>query len=501
MTYLILSFCIFLISRIYFSSLEAKNAFITSGDSIAHLTYVNQYKINNGKNCNLNSKYILDGPGYPTGYHKLFYILKIPICFIEKYGGYFPILFDACHIFIIYFGIAYFGGPFSSWLLFLPFLRCFWGNEGRAAHFSERAFGTLLGNIFLISSFLFYQEKNIIFLVFGFAAFFSLLLCSKFAHQAVLFYSLLFTIINSSIFFLGFYICCLALTLIFSRQTGFEIVLGHFRHSYFYKTHLQKKYPELRDSFSDLIYKNQTFIKYLALLSKNSLLRIFTDMPVMFAVAQILIQNLDQVNNTCQLFGWISSGILIVILIATNSLKFLGEPERYLEFLVFPVFLFLSFHDPKQILIGTVLSGFCAFYIFAFSIYNYYRNFKPGKQQTNDLLELKKFVKKLKSGLILTAPCRLSFFLGYKNPKKTYLTIFSHVGLGEKYSSYKWLINKRYPFPRENLLEIIKRFKINYFILEKKSCLHDVKKFLIKYKDLNKFVRIFNNNSYSVYHV
>ena len=45
-------------------------------------------------------------------------------------------------------------------------LRSLWGNEGRASHFNERAFGVLLGSVYILSSVIIYDGGgNLLWLV------------------------------------------------------------------------------------------------------------------------------------------------------------------------------------------------------------------------------------------------------------------------------------------------------------------------------------------------
>ena len=152
---MIFFFCLSLLLLVSFRLvlffLDRSKSTITFGDSMGNLKYVKEYYRTNGSPMDVTGQYILDEADYPNGFHKIFYYLKISIPWLEKFGGLIPIFCDSLLLLLITLAIYAFGGEQYEWLLAFPFLRTFYGNVGRANHFSERAYGGLWGNAYLFS--------------------------------------------------------------------------------------------------------------------------------------------------------------------------------------------------------------------------------------------------------------------------------------------------------------------------------------------------------------
>ena len=79
------------------------------------------------------------------------------------------------------------------------------------------------------------------------------------------------------------------------------------------------------------------------------------------------------------------------------------------------------------------------------------------------------------------------------------MIFFSNIGINEDYDKYKWLIKDWYPFVRNDLENVIEKYKVDTLVVDKIS----VKNLSIalgsSYYDFTKFKIIYENNLYTIY--
>lgn len=475
--------------------MDRKASIVTDGDAVAHITYVKEYYKTQGRPIDLSYKYVFDEPDYPNGYHKFLYYLKIPIRSLENWGGYFPVFFDFCLLAVTAFAMVAFGGSDYIWLLVFPFLRMFYGNNGRAHHLSERAYGGLMGNIYLLCVAGYWVTLDAYWLVLAMLPFFIFSVSSKFTWQGTFFVTLGLCVALKTPFFLLIYAVYAAASVVLSKGYSWTVLKGLIRHSYFYQSYLSPRVFELRDNYLEILTLFKKTPKAMVRTGfTNSPLRVVTDNPLNI-VFLALILSAGEVDFWA---AWGLVGVVLTWLISIKPLKFLGEPERYLEFTFVPVLLTLSHYSLSDIntlvLLGAAVVALSTF-LFHYVIFVY--STKVSKDKQMDMIELREFTNKLSGKLILSIPFRLSFFLGYENDDNKFLTLFSHVGGKENIENYKWLLKDRYPFVRGDLKDVSKKHNFDYLVIDKNQAdkMNEVR---TEYYDLSGFKTVFENKTYAV---
>jgi hypothetical protein len=500
MSFIILSFFLLAVSRGVMAWREKKSSLITDGDAMGHLAYVKEFYKNKGKPISMQYKYILDGDDYPNGFHKIFYFFRIPVSWLEQWGGFLPTLFDLLLFLLVATSVYLYGGQNYEWFILFPMMRLLWGNVGRSSHFNERAYGVLFGNLYLfttVSAHIFEAYWLLSFSILFFTVF---AVSSKFTIQAITFLSALLSFFYMDLYFIATYVLSLMVSIALTRGYSYTVIKGVLRFGHFYKTYLSKIHPTtVKDAYLQLFDFRVGLIKYMVLLLRNSLLRVFTDSAPIVAIV-IIIMSESWGFLLLDWYGWLGSAVILVLLISTKWLNFLGEPERYLEFALIPMFVILSFYSPSLNAVAFISSLSVSIIIIAF---HFLIQLKANNQDKimlqQDMIGLRKFVESRSNKTILTAPLRLSFFLGYNSDDNKFVTLFSHVGEAEKKSEYKWLCPSRYPWPRREIEAVAKRYQIDYFILNYKLADQLSTEPNRPYYDTSEFHELYKNDHFVVY--
>lgn len=499
MFFFLLSAILLLITRGIYALYLHKDTAHTTGDAIVHLGFIKEYYKNRGKPVDPSYMYILDKADYPNGFHKIFYYLGVPIEKIERFGAYAPMFFDLFYLSLIAVAIKFFGGEAYEWLLFFPFLRVFWGNEGRAAHFSERAYGVLWGNIYLFCVVAGYLTSEPLWIIGAVLSFSVTGISSKFAWQSTAIFSIALSLFTLNFYFVFVFCVAVIVSIFLTKGYSLHVLRGVIRHSNFYREHLSPRNPALRNNYAEILDFSVGIKRYIYTFFTNSPLRIILDIPLSVAAAFFIF-----LGTSVSLFEiWFIAGCLIVLLISTKWLKFLGEPERYIEFFVLPTFVILSFFPILEFPMITLLCLFIAtvvvLYHVAFIIFMEIRSNK--KDEQNHLLLLSDFFKDIKDAVIITIPLRISYFLGYRNDGNRFVAVFSNVGEGKNNQEYRWLLKDRYPFVRGDLDELSRKYNLDYIVVHKSSVEFMNKTYEGGYYDLSPYKAVYENDSYAVYSV
>ena len=446
---ILITIIVFLFTRIFFITRFGFNSAKTTGDSIGHLNILKNIYENNGKIVDLK-QYIFDTNDYPNGFHKIIYILKIPISVIEKYGSFIPSIFDGITLLSLIYFVLKFGGENIGWLILYPLLVIFIHNDGRAFYFGERSFGTMLGSIYLVSSSIYVYSNSLIFLSLAILCFTILSTSAKFALQAVIFITIVYSFLTMSHEYVLLLLICVLISFILTRGYSLKVIMGLIRHSsYIYKRMNIMKYSF--SSYNQLLKILFSFNtkKIINVLYYNPVCLIFTG----FSISPLLIHSFFSLNVVPNQLNWVEplvlSGFVLTLLISFKSLKFLGEPERYLEFIVIPAFIMLTY-VPIQVNIYSLIS----ILLLIFGLFLKLSFLYKSKRHTNiqffqDQDSLIKFANKLENKIILCVDLRLSFLLGYYNRNVKFVTIFGNIGINKE-DLYTELVPVKYPFPNSD---------------------------------------------------
>ncbi len=449
------------LSRCALTYMHHRGSRLTDGDAVAHLQYVRRLWETKGASVSLKHRYLLDSNDYPTGFHRILYWLRIPTEWLERFGGFLPTIFDLCLLGVIAVAVEMWGGPHHGWLLAFPLLRMWIANVGRASHFSERAFGVLMGNLYLFFLFAYLVESNPWYLIAALAPFFVLSASSKFAWQGTLGISLAFSLLALDPRPILITVAIAMLSFITTRGASWRVLKGLIRHSMWYRSYLAPRYQGVQDRYKQLaeFMRAPSLKSGVLLLLNNSLLKIISDNPLHLLLPFLFSGDLFS--------WWALSGILLCVVIATPPLSFLGEPERYLEFTALPTFVLASRH-PLFSWQGAVIMALLGV-LYALHWYLVMRQNKDHNRKEDDLILLAKAIKTINDQTLLSIPLRTSFFMGLQNKTNRFVTLFANIGEGEMGERYERLMRDRYPFPGPNLSEIISEYQVDYLVVDEDS--------------------------------
>ena len=193
--WLLSGYALLLSTRLYPWMIErGKRATVGSGDECNHLIIRNMLR----RGENPEATFLMEGFDYPTAFHQLSLVFSDGM--VKRLGGLLPLLFDTC-LYLCSAALLIHVGAGINWVIAL-FVLCgaFFIHVGRNIHFSERAFGALWGNLYLVSMCLI-NEAGWSPVMIGIAGVFFIgaALASKFAVQAILFISVVYAIIAGTL--------------------------------------------------------------------------------------------------------------------------------------------------------------------------------------------------------------------------------------------------------------------------------------------------------------
>lgn len=435
------------------------------GDDLTHLSMVKEFKRTHGKKIDFTWMYPLTKSDYPSGFHYLVYLTRIPMKLLEQYGGLLPVLFDS--ILLLFFFIILHGvlGLTSWWFVLMPFCRLFYEHDGRSIHFSERAFGMLAGSVYLICLHLIIATSTSVGLyAIALLGFFLAIMSSKFAIQAIIFFSVLLSIFSASASYIGGLLLCLLIVMVFSKKQAIEVLSGVLRHSRFYRRVFMHINPAIKNHYKDLLLllRHPT---NLDLLFSNSLLKIIWNNPFNLAV---IYCSLNTPFDAWQMFAW--CGIALTVLIAWRPLTFLGEPERYLEYSLLPSFIVFVVYE-SILPLGLKLFIFFLFvFIFVRHYLDFVRRCNWQKRTQQFMPTIRHWFSGISSSTILTIPMRYGLYVGYNmlpDDSNKILVLHTNVGEGEAMRQYEDLLGDVYPYTNRDVDGLIEQFGIDYILVDK----------------------------------
>lgn len=463
-SWLSLSIILLLVSRWSLSRRVVTDFALSDDDAVVHLSLVRELRKNSVAPPDFSGRFLFSGTDYPWGFHLFFALTKIPIRFLERHGTAVASFFDSLTLLLVALSLQYFSGGSFFWMLLFPLLRLFWGKTGRAHSFSERPFATFFGNLYLLMVFILTEiQYSIWTLAIAVIAGSVVIFSSKFAFQAMVFFSVGFSII----FLTAEPLMVLGLTLAFAalitRGHSVRILISSVRWSIFYRQFLQARTSKTNRNFYLELLKGPV-PTWLAQAKSNPIVGMFLDNPFLL-IAQIMLFFADSPSPW---HAWLSVGVVLVLAISASPLTFLGEPGRYLEFAIIPIFITLAEITPViGIGIGTLLTlaGIATMLIFIRELWK-----KPSNasiERVASMLDLRRWVNGLTKGVVLANPGRLNLFLGYSNPSLSFLWIHSAISAGDKRKAFERLVPSRYPIATMEIGWFVDNYDLQYMVLEK----------------------------------
>jgi len=191
--------------------------------------------------------------------------------------------------------------------------------------------------------------------------------------------------------------------------------------------------------------------------------------PMLLLLVCVLVRNdeflADPIYKT--LAVWVVFGVLLTVLISFRGLRFLGEPDRYLGYIVFPLSVLIAFHvvrgDLNPVLYGIIIA--LGLLIVASNIF-LYRKTNKRLSETDPVIDIAHVIQKMEPTHIMCIPSILAKELIYRVPAHRYLC-FCGYNLGstpETNEEFDFIFTETYPYPRTDLKALVDRYQCTVLI-------------------------------------
>jgi hypothetical protein len=404
--------------------------------------------------------------------------------------------------------------------IFTPFNFVRWNSTN--AGFSPRSLGVLLGRIFLYLFLFQHYHSAWVFYAGLIAVVYIIFLSSQFAMQFVLFFCIIYGILFMdwrifSVPFLAF-----ALFYLLHKKIAINYIKGQYRHKKIYAVHFAKRFilkyrPGIwRDFIYDFWIKLKKE-KWAALpyIQTNAVVTFFWGFTIMPLVIYFIIRN-NFIAHQKVFWPFITANPLIQIALITMLIffltslaktRFLGEPERYLEFATpSMVFIFIESYGSRSIYIAIIYYVIMSLLLIFIS--KWYDK-KSARVKDNLLWQLDTVQPDGKSLISVLEGLkrqygRLNLFSNNEEITR-YLLVLEDVNFllpdiaAEKTGSffYKDIYHEQYPCVNESLLlPMINEFEINVMVIDTGCLLHPC---IEKLESLS-FKRVFEMSDFVLLH-
>lgn len=367
---------------------------------------------------------------------------------------------------------------------------------------SARGIGLFLGQAYIYLVILFMITGSYSYLIGCIPVLLLILLSSTFAIQFILFSTPLYAIFYKKLVLI-FPLFIAVLLFYFWMPKVFKLfVKGQYVHKSLYSSFLadlfilKNRYSIWRDFIYDFwvkISEKGAIMKKIKYIATNPIIVFLTSMPSLTYVVYLWYNNQSLLFQPS--FFWLTSipALCCFVLFAATSFRstrFLGEPERYLEFaLGLGALMIAIYYRDNPYAINLVLTLSLLFICFRFLIYKKALRVDDKLKVRQELLDFKELI--------------ISDFKGKNNPRVLYnnmqasnilmsldldLFRFYFTQKGIKPFSHNELFTKSFSyFNEEMIIPIIKNFEINFLIVED-GTIEDLNKILnnttVKFKQL-----------------
>lgn len=336
----------------------------------------------------------------------------------------------------------------------------------RIKSFTPRLFGEIVGSMMFIFEYLYFINDNYIYLVLSiiFAGF--AYLSSKFSVQAIVFISIFLFLFTFDIEYLVVLIGGFILSMILSQGKYLEVLKQQVEHLkwFFMKNIKGEMSVSSRNSIKRVIdyFKTKRYKKIIsALLFQNTFIIVLTRFPLVY-LALYFVYDDYIINGKLELVDYfIISSFVIFFISSLKWFLFIGEAERYINYMVFFILLkvTLFFEENTLYLLLFIIYGII-FYILDFILLR-----KTNKNNIDD--ELIKWLNCQDKELnIASIPYHLGGWRIVESTKHNWLygVFFINRDDIKILNSYM----KKYPFLDINKADkIIDEYKLDYIFYNK----------------------------------
>jgi hypothetical protein len=314
----------------------------TSSDEQAHFAYIREIKeIGYSKHTVLSSYLGATKSGYPTFYHALLSLL--PQNFVVKRAAFINTIISSCSILLTFLFFLFFSknlkSDFSSNAIFYLILFAstpyfYFVFNAKSIGISGRNFGIFLGYFYEFSLYVFITNPSWYFLLLVIFINVLILISSQFSSQFVILNALFFALFFMNILPLLILLVSVAIHVLIFRKKAINFYICQYHHKrnfikYLSPVYLFKYRESIWQDWLGNIYKKDR--KYFL---TNNLIVALMGFPTVFIAFFLFIKNYNTGIDFSLTDKFFISGVGIFIFTTFKYTRFLGEPERYLEYIL-----------------------------------------------------------------------------------------------------------------------------------------------------------------------
>ncbi len=238
--------------------------------------------------------------------------------------------------------------------------------------FSARGFGLFLGQVFTYIS-IFYVLDILdlsTYLILAGIVVYLILISSVFAIQYVVFYSLIASIVFTNIFLMLPLFVGAGVYFLFKRKIAIEFAKGQLAHKKTYALHLAKvfilknRYSIWRDFVYDfwlklfnIFRRKESMFGLIKYFMTNNLVNLLIGIPFLFLIFFTFPISDSGLNGVLAYHIFI--GLLMFLLTSFRWTRFLGEPDRYVEFVLGVLAIYLAIKTYPNYKLQYILAAVC----------------------------------------------------------------------------------------------------------------------------------------------
>jgi hypothetical protein len=459
---------------------RVKQKYAIAGDTFFHLKHGEEIRKNGfGIFYELRNSVIKIVYSYPYLYHWFLALFSTKArLWAERFTGAF---FDTLNVLIIYI--------FTNWYLDfhqldypnLTLLTCFlysispallrFNGGPRSFNGSPRIMAQTLYLVHLFSFYYYYETGNygLLFVSIFFGGL--LLIGSTFGTQVLLFFAVVMSVLFSPYYFLVL-LASLLLIFISSRGKVLRVLRGHFGHSRFLAERIsqqspwQNKFPGYIaniKAFFECIFKPQFKRAVPYLHDENYPIHNF----IFYYPSFFILLKFDYYSEHKFLYSSILAAIVLYIFTSFKRFKFLGEPVRYLDYVLVPSYI-LTYIFLKDAGLLWINIGFLVYALISavYFMQQFFKLFPYINADYHNLKEKFEEIDKMEHGNLFAfnSVGHMSYYFT-KQPIVNALIGNLDVNLFSKEDSD--LVIGNYPLPGKDFEKIISRFDIKYIVMNR----------------------------------
>lgn len=279
-------------------------------------------------------------------------------------------------------------------------------NGPRITSFTPRLFGEIVGSLMFISEYLYFIDGSQIYFILAIIFAGLTILSSKFSFQAIFFISIFLFIFTLKAEYLVILFCGLVFSILISGGEYLKVIKRQLDHlKWHFVKNLQGKIGSSNRNSLKILkanLKSKNIKKFFVLLFfKNTFIIVATRFPISFFSLYLIFVNYKLSNNFELIDYFILSSFSVFFLSSLKWFLFIGEAERYLNYVFFFIILkVLLFFSENSLYINILI-----FYGVLFFICEFYLT---KKRKLNDNDEIISWLNKQKRKLkIATIPYHL----------------------------------------------------------------------------------------------